>query len=77
MYERFFARWKPHILTDQNRVRVQAAKKLQKKRFPNTFFNIDTVDETWVHYCEQVRKLGNKKCKLNTFSYHLTLQQAK
>lgn len=58
---KIYARWKPHILTDQNRVRVHAAKQLQKC-FPNsnTFFNIVTVDETWVHYFEPVRKLGNK-----------------
>lgn len=61
---KIYARWKPHILTDQNRVRVHAAKQLQKC-FPNsnTFFNIVTVDETWVHYFEPVRKLGNKNGK--------------
>lgn len=58
------ARWIPHILTDdQKKVRVQTAKRLLKM-FPNfnqrQFANIVTGDETWVHYFEPVRKVGNK-----------------
>lgn len=58
------ARWIPHILTDgQKKVRIQTAKRLLKM-FPNfnqrQFANIVTGDETWVHYFEPVRKVGNK-----------------
>lgn len=58
------ARWIPHLLTDyQKRGRVKMAKQLLKK-FPKfnqrQFANIVTGDETWVHYFEPVRKVGNK-----------------
>lgn len=47
---------------------MQAAKQLKKvfRIQSNTFFNIVTVDKTWVHYFEPVRKLGIKNGKLNT-----------
>lgn len=65
---KIYARWKPHISKDQKRVQVQAAKQLKKvfRIQSNTFFNIVTVDKTWVHYFEPVRKLGIKNGKLNT-----------
>ena len=54
-----FARWMPHLLTDeQNKQWVKVAKKLlqivptyDKKQF----VNVVTDDETWVHYFEPVR----------------------
>ena len=61
---KIFARWIPHILTDdQKRIQVQTAKQLLKM-FPNfnrrQFANIDNGDKTWVHYFKPVRKIGNK-----------------
>ena len=61
---KIFARWMPHLLTDeQNRQRVKVAKKMlqmfqtcDKKRFAN----IVTGDENWVYYFEPVRKFSNK-----------------
>ena len=58
------ARLIPRLLTDeQNRVRVQTAKRLLKT-FPTCnqrqFANIVPGDETWLHYFETVRKFGNK-----------------
>ena len=55
------ARWVPHLLTDEQRVKV--AKKLLQM-FPKydkkQFANVVTGDETWVHYFEPVRKVSNK-----------------
>lgn len=67
-----YARWKPHILTDQNRVRVQAAKQMPKKvsRIRSDTFS-NNVAEIWVYYFEPVRKLGNKNGKLNTVNVML------
>ena len=61
---KIFARWVPHLLTDeQHRQRVKEAKKLlqmfqtcNKKQFAN----VVTGDENWVHYFEPVRKVSNK-----------------
>ena len=54
----------PHLLTDeQKRQRVKVAKKLLQM-FPKydkrQFANFVSGDETWVHYFEPVRKVGNK-----------------
>ena len=62
--QKIFARWVPHLLTDeQNRQRVKVAKKLlqmfqtcDKKQFAN----VVTGDENWVYYFESVRKFSNK-----------------
>ena len=59
-----FARWVPHLLTDeQNRQRYKVAKnRLQmfqtcdKKQFAN----VVTGDENWICYFEPVRKFSNK-----------------
>ena len=59
-----FARWVPHLLTDeQNSQRVKMAKKLlqmfqtcDKKQFGN----VVTGDENWVYYFEPIRKVRNK-----------------
>ena len=64
-----FARWVPHLLTDeQNRQRVKEAKKLlqmfqtyDKKQFANAVAG----DENWVYYFETVRKVSNKSRPLN------------
>ena len=58
------ARWIPHLLTnEQKRARVQSAKMLLKQ-FPNynaqSFANVVTGDETWVHFFEPKRKIQNK-----------------
>ena len=58
------ARWVPHLLTDeQKRQRVKVAKKLLQM-FPKydikQLADVVTGDETWVHYCEPVRKVSNK-----------------
>ena len=61
---KIFARWVPHLLTDeQNRQRVKEAKKLlqmfqtcDKKQFAN----VVTGDDTCVYYFEHVRKVSNK-----------------
>ena len=61
---KIFARWVPHLLTDeQNRKRVKVAKKLllmfqtcDKKQFAN----VVKGDENCVHYFEPVRKVSNK-----------------
>ena len=61
---KIFARWVPHLLTDeQNRQRVRVAKKLlqmfqtcDKKQFAN----VVTGDETCVYYFEHVRKVSKK-----------------
>ena len=61
---KIFARWVPHLLTDeQNRKRVKVAKKLlqmfqacDKKQFAN----VVTGDENLVYYFEPVRKFSNK-----------------
>ena len=61
---KIFARWVPHLLTDeQNRQRVKVAKKLlqmfqtyDKKQFAN----VVTDDENWVYHFEPVRKVSNK-----------------
>ena len=58
-----FARWVPHLLTDeQNRQRVKVAKKMlqmfqtcDKKQFAI----VVTSDENWVYYFEPVRKFSN------------------
>ena len=59
-----FARWMPHLLTDeQNRQRVKVAKKLLQK-FQNydkkQFANVVTGDENRVYYFEPVKKVSNK-----------------
>ena len=62
--QKLFARWVPHLLTDeQNRQQVKVAKKLlqmfqtcDKKQFAN----VVTCDETCVYYFEHVRKVSNK-----------------
>ena len=59
-----FARWVPHLLTDeQNRQGVKVAKKLlqmfqtyDKKQFANVVLG----DENRVYYFEPVRKVSNK-----------------
>ena len=59
-----FARWVPHLLTDErNRQRVKVAKKLlqmfqtyDKKQFAN----VVPGDENWVYYFELVRKVSKK-----------------
>ena len=64
LVRKIFARWVPHLLTDeQNRQRVKVAKKLlqmfqtcDKKQFGN----VVTGDENWVYYFEPVRKVSNK-----------------
>ena len=61
---KIFARWVPHLLTDeQNRQRVKVAKKLlhifqtcDKRQFAN----VVRGDENCVHYFEPVRKVSNK-----------------
>ena len=61
---KIFARWVPHLLTDeQNRQRDKVAKKMlqmiqtcDKKQFAN----VVTGDENWIYYFEPVRKLSNK-----------------
>ena len=61
---KIFARWVPHLLTDeQNRQRVKVAKKLlqmfqtcDKKQFAN----VVTGDETCVYYFEHARKVSTK-----------------
>ena len=58
------ARWVPHLLTDEQKgQRVKVAKKLLQM-FPKydkkQFATVVTGDETWVHYFEPVRKVGNK-----------------
>jgi len=51
---KIFARWIPHLLTeDQKRIRVKTAKSLLKmypKYDSRSFANIVTGDETWVHF---------------------------
>ena len=55
-----FARWVPHLLTDeQNRQWVKVAKKLLQM-FQNQFTNVVTGDENWVYYFQPVRKVSNK-----------------
>ena len=62
--QKIFARWVPHLLTDeQNRQRIKVAKKLlqmfqtcDKKQFAN----VVTGDETCVYYFEHVRKVNKK-----------------
>ena len=62
---KIFARWVPHLLTDeQNRQRAKVTKKLlqvfqtcDKKQFAN----VVTGDENWSHYFEPVRKFSKKK----------------
>ena len=61
---KIYARWVPHLLTDeQKRQRVKVAKKLLQM-FPKydkkQFVNVVTGDETWVHYSEPVKKVSNK-----------------
>ena len=61
---KIFARWVPHLLTDeQNRQRVKVAKKL-RQMFPiydkKQFANVVAGDENWVHYFEPVKKFSNK-----------------
>ena len=60
-----FARWVPHLLTDeQNRQRVKVAKKKLLQMFQTCdkmqFGNVVTADEIWVYYFEPVRKVSNK-----------------
>ena len=61
---KIFARWVPHLLTDeQKRQRVKVVKKLLQKFAKydkKQFANVVTGDETWVHYSEPVRKVSNK-----------------
>ena len=61
---KIFARWVPHLLTDeQNRQRDKVAKNMlqmfqtcDKKQFAN----VVTGDEIWIYYFEPVRKFSNK-----------------
>ena len=61
---KIFARWVPHLLTDeQNRQREKVAKNMlqmfqtcDKKQFAN----VVTGDENWIYYFEPVRKFSNK-----------------
>ena len=61
---KIFARWVPHLLTDeQNRQPDQVAKKVlqmfqtcDKKQFAN----VVTDGENWIYYFEPVRKFSNK-----------------
>ena len=61
---KIFARWVPHLLTDeQNRQLVKVVKKMlqmfetcDKKQFAY----VVTGDENWVYYFEPVRKFSNK-----------------
>ena len=57
------ARWVPRLLTDeQKRQQVKVAIKLLQmfpKYSKKQFANLVTVDETWVHYFEPVRKVSN------------------
>ena len=60
---KIFARWVPHLLTDeQNRQRDNLAKNMlqmfqtcDKKQFAN----VVTGDENWIYYFEPVRKFSN------------------
>ena len=62
--QKIFARWVPHLLTDeQNRQRVKVAKKLLQMFqtcYKKQFANVVTGDETCVYYFEHVRKVSNK-----------------
>ena len=62
--QKIFARWVPHLLTDeQNRQRVKVAKKMLqmfKTCDKKQFANVVTGDENWVYYFEPVRKFSNK-----------------
>ena len=66
---KMFARWVPHLLTDeQNRQRVKVAKKLlhmfqtcDKKQFAN----VVRGDENWVHYFSPSERLAMKSGPLN------------
>ena len=61
---KIFARWVPHLLTDeQNRQGDKVAKNMlqmfqtcDKKQFAN----VVTGDENWIYYFEPVRKFSNK-----------------
>ena len=59
-----FARWVPHLLTDeQNRQWVLVAKKLLKMvqtYDKKQFANVVPGDENWVYKFERVRKVSNK-----------------
>ena len=61
---KIFARWVPHLLTDeQNRQQVKVAKKMLqifKTCDKKQFTNVVTGDENWVYYFEPVRKFSNK-----------------
>ena len=62
--QKSFARWVPHLLTDeQNRQRDKVAKNMpqmfqtcDKKQFAN----VVTGNENWIYYFEPVRKISNK-----------------
>ena len=60
---KIFARWVPHLLTDeQNRQRVKVAKKLLQMFQTNDkkqFANVVAGDENQVYYFEPVRKFSN------------------
>ena len=61
---KIFARWVPHLLTDeQNRQRVKVAKKLLQMFQTcdkNQFANVVTGDETCGFYFEHVRNVSKK-----------------
>ena len=61
---KIFARWVPHLLTDeQNRQRVKVVKKLLQmfQTCDNKqFANVVTGDENWVYYFETIRRVSNK-----------------
>ena len=58
------ARWKPHLLTDEQKIsRFVNAKRLVKmflKYSKKSFNNLLSGDETWVYYFEQQRKCSNR-----------------
>ena len=66
---KIFARWEPHLLTDeQNRQRDKVAKKMlqmfqtcDKKKFAN----VVTGDENWIYYFEPSESLAIKSGPLN------------
>ena len=61
---KIFARWVPHLLTDeQKRQRVKVAKKMLQIFLTcdqKQYANVVTGDENWVYYFEPVRKFSNK-----------------
>ena len=61
---KIFARWVPHLLTDeQNRQWDKVAKKMLQMFQTcdiKQFANVVTGDENWIYYFEPVRKFSNK-----------------